>query len=116
MPARQTDLASLVTDFATRLAAAVEAATTERVRAAILSGLDGGSVRRGPGRPRKNPVALGILSTPPRRKRPKQFCPVPGCKNVAAPVFGMVCSKHKDIPKAKIKQYRDARKAKQKRA
>jgi hypothetical protein len=37
--------------------------------------------------------------------------PVPGCKNVAAPIYGMVCSEHKDVPKAKIKQYRAARKA-----
>jgi hypothetical protein len=36
---------------------------------------------------------------------------VPGCKNTAAPVFGMVCGKHKDMPKAKIKKYREARKA-----
>ena len=47
----------------------------------------------------------------PRKKRAKQLCPVPGCKNPAAPVFGMVCSKHKDIPKAKIKEYREARRA-----
>jgi hypothetical protein len=47
-----------------------------------------------------------------RKKPPKQFCPVPGCKNPAAPVFGMVCAKHKDVAKAKIKKYREARKAK----
>jgi hypothetical protein len=46
------------------------------------------------------------------KKPPKQFCPVPGCKNPAAPVFGMVCAKHKDVAKAKIKKYREARKAK----
>ena len=43
---------------------------------------------------------------------PRQFCPVPGCKNPAAPVFGMVCAKHKDVAKSKIKKYREARKAK----
>jgi hypothetical protein len=37
---------------------------------------------------------------------------VPGCKNRAAPIFGMVCSKHKDVSKAKIKEYREARRAK----
>jgi hypothetical protein len=47
-----------------------------------------------------------------RRKGPKQLCPVPGCKNPAAPVFGMVCSKHKDLPKTKINAYREARRAK----
>jgi hypothetical protein len=44
-----------------------------------------------------------------RRKPPRQLCPAPGCKNPAAPVFGMVCAKHKDVPKAKIKEYREAR-------
>jgi len=47
-----------------------------------------------------------------RRKGPIQLCPVPGCPNRAAPVFGMVCSKHKDLPKASIKKYREARRAK----
>jgi hypothetical protein len=28
----------------------------------------------------------------------------------------MVCAKHKDVPKAKIKQYREARKAKKAKA
>ena len=28
---------------------------------------------------------------------------------MAAPVFGMVCSAHRDLPKAKIKEYREAR-------
>jgi hypothetical protein len=37
---------------------------------------------------------------------------VPYCRNAAAPVFGMVCAKHKDVPKATIKKYREARKAK----
>ena len=55
---------------------------------------------------------MGTLGKKPRRKGPKQLCPVPGCKNPAAPVFGMVCAKHKDIPKAQIKKYREARRAK----
>jgi hypothetical protein len=37
---------------------------------------------------------------------------VPGCKNPAAPIFGMVCAKHKNVAKAKIKKFRAARKAK----
>jgi hypothetical protein len=47
-----------------------------------------------------------------RKKLPRQLCPVPGCTNPAAPVFGMVCAKHKDVAKSKIKKYREARKAK----
>jgi len=36
---------------------------------------------------------------------------VPGCKNPAAPVFGMVCKEHKNVAKAKIRKYREARRA-----
>jgi hypothetical protein len=35
-----------------------------------------------------------------KAKRPPLACPVPGCKNKAAPVFGMMCRDHKDLPKA----------------
>jgi hypothetical protein len=45
----------------------------------------------------------------PRRKAPKQLCPVPRCKGLAAPIFGMVCTRHKDVPKTKIRKYREAR-------
>jgi hypothetical protein len=38
---------------------------------------------------------------------------VPGCKNPAAPVFGMVCAKHRNVAKAKIRKYREARRAKE---
>src|SRR4051812_24116176 len=51
-----------------------------------------------------------------RKKAPIQLCPVPGCTNRAAPVFGMVCSKHKDLPKSEIRKFREARRAKQDRA
>jgi hypothetical protein len=110
---RPIDIRSLVQNFVTSLVAAVEQTTTQRIQAALMSGVNGGAVRRGPGRPPKNPLfaapALAPVSRPGKR-RPKQLCPVPGCKNPAAPVFGMVCAKHKDIPKSKIKEYRDARK------
>jgi hypothetical protein len=100
------DIRSLIEDFADQLAAAVESQAMERARAAVESAL---GVRR-PGRPATlSPVAFGAKA---RKKPPKQFCPVPGCKNAAAPVFGMVCAKHKDVAKTKIKKYREARKAK----
>jgi hypothetical protein len=109
---------SLIEDFANQLAALVESQALDHARAAIESAL---GVRR-PGRPPKTAprVLTAELGTMPgkvarravRKKPPKQFCPVPGCKNVAAPVFGMVCAEHKDVAKAKIKQYREARKAK----
>jgi hypothetical protein len=100
------EIRSLVENFTNQLAALVEGQALDRVRAAVESAL---GVRR-PGRPAKiSPIAIGKKA---RKKPPKQFCPVPGCKNPAAPVFGMVCAKHKDVAKAKIKKYREARKAK----
>lgn len=47
----------------------------------------------------------------PRRKAPIQLCPSPRCRKPAAPVFGMLCSNHKDAPKRTVKQWRDARRA-----
>jgi hypothetical protein len=107
-----TDLSRLVTEFSARIVSFVESTTRERIQTVLAGAFPVG--KRGPGRPPKNallegpvPLALGV----PRKKAPKQLCPVPGCKNPAAPVFGMVCSDHKNVPKAKIKKYREARKA-----
>jgi hypothetical protein len=103
----QATISSLTEAFARQLASVVEQAAAARIQTAILEGL-GSS--RGPGRPRKDGIAgLGLPIA--RKKAPKQLCPVPGCKNAAAPVFGMVCAKHKDVPKAKIKKYREDRRA-----
>ena len=100
------DIHSLVENFTNQLTALVEGQALDRARAAVESAL---GVRR-PGRPAKmSPIAIGGTR---RKKAPRQFCPVPGCKNPAAPVFGMVCAKHKDVAKTKIKRYREARKAK----
>jgi hypothetical protein len=93
------DLRELVSGFTDTLTKFVEAQVIERARTAIDSALGANGVR-----PRA------------RRKGPIQLCPVPGCKNRAAPVFGMVCSEHKGLPKAKIKKYRDARRKKQVKA
>jgi hypothetical protein len=46
-----------------------------------------------------------------RRKGPIQLCPVPRCKERAAPVFGMLCAKHKSTPKKLVAKYRAARRA-----
>jgi hypothetical protein len=100
---------AMVEAFARQIAAAVEASMVGRVQAALGSAF-GASPKRGPGRPPK--LALARALAAPKKTRPKQLCPVPGCKNPAAPVFGMVCAKHKDVAKAKIKKYRAARKAK----
>jgi hypothetical protein len=57
----------------------------------------------------KSKTASPVSKT--RKKGPIQLCPVPKCTNRAAPVFGMVCVKHKGLPKAQIKKYREARRA-----
>ena len=113
------NIQSIVDDFANQLSALIEAQVIERARATVAAAL-GTQAKRGPGRPPKL-AKLVELAVPagvtngrrkPRKKAPPQLCPVPGCKNRAAPIFGMVCSDHKDVPKAKIKAYREARRAK----
>jgi hypothetical protein len=97
---------SLIEGFTNQLTAILESQAMERARLAVESAF---GVKR-PGRPPKtSPTTAGKK---PRKKAPVQFCPVPGCRNPAAPVFGMVCAKHKDVPKTKIKKYREARRAK----
>ena len=91
------DIRSLVEDFSARLGYLVEQRVLERARAVIDGAL------------RPNGTAPGRR---PRKKPPLQLCPVPGCKNPAAPVFGMVCGEHKGLAKAKIRKYREARRAK----
>jgi len=114
-------IADIVSQFVDQLSVAMEQEAVSRAREAVLAAIGGraggggrgrgrpaavAEVRRGPGRPPGRP----------RKKPPIQLCPVPGCSNRAAPVFGMVCSKHKDVPKAKIKKYREARRAKKAKA
>jgi hypothetical protein len=102
------NITALIENFARQLVAATEAAAAQRIQSA-LAGAFGAPQKRGPGRPKH---AVAAAAKPAKKSRPKQLCPVPGCKNPAAPVFGMVCSKHKDLPKAKIKKFREDRKAK----
>ncbi len=97
---------SLIEEFATRLAAVVEQETIARARTSIESAF--GARRAG----RSANIVPLTGGSRPRRKGPRQLCPVPGCKSPAAPVFGMVCAKHKDVAKTKIKQYREQRRAK----
>jgi hypothetical protein len=108
------DIAAAVAAFAQSLSNLIEKQVMERARTAVLEAF-GGTPRRGPGRPAKAAAPLGAAISPKkkmRKKAPLQLCPVPGCKNPAAPVFGMVCAKHKDLPKGKIKKFREARRAK----
>jgi|SRR5882724_4545004 len=112
----------IVGQFVGQLSALIEQDAVSRARATILSAFSGESGvgptgKRGRGRPPGRPPAATMLAIAggavrKRRKAPIQLCPVPGCTNRAAPVFGMVCSKHKDLPKLEIRKYREARRAK----
>ena len=110
MPNTDPNIAAQIEAFTNQLVAAVEAAAAQRIQAA-LAGAFGAPQKRGPGRPPKHlapmaPIPLASVPTPARKK---QLCPVPGCTNPAAPVFGMVCKEHKNVAKSKIKKYRQAR-------
>jgi hypothetical protein len=111
------EIQSVIQKFTTQLTALLDGKALERARAAVLAAL-GGSERVAASRgrsPKAKPVQVAATKAPTktvRRKAPKQFCPVPGCKNPAAPVFGMVCANHKGVAKSKIRKYREARRAK----
>src|ERR1017187_3983938 len=98
---------ALIQDFVRRVVAAVDASVVQRLQTAI-AGAFGAPQKRGPGRPAKQPVVA--TRSAGKKTRPKQLCPVPGCKNVAAPIFGMVCKDHKNVAKSKIAKYRAERK------
>jgi hypothetical protein len=100
-----TDIRSMVEAFVNQIAAAVAADSMRRVREAVAASF---------GEPAAAPrrlTTVPLIPPAPVKHRPKQLCPVPGCTGVAAPVFGMVCAKHKDMPKAKIKEFRAQRRA-----
>jgi hypothetical protein len=112
MPSTDPNIAAQIESFTRQLTATVEAAVAHRIQAA-LAGAFGIPQKRGPGRPPKHPATTAHLASAfvPAPARKKQLCPVPGCKNPAAPVFGMVCREHKNVAKSKIRKYREARRA-----
>lgn len=95
----------LTADFVARLTAAVEA----HVKAFAIEALNHST-------PTQNGTVLRPSTPGHRRKAPLQLCPVPRCRNAAAPVYGMVCAKHKDVPKRQIAKYREARRARKAKA
>ena len=112
MPNTDPNITALIEAFTNQIVATVEAAVAQRIQA-VLAGAFGTPEKRGPGRPPKH-LATTAHFTPssvPAPARKKQLCPVPGCKNPAAPVFGMVCKEYKNVAKAKIRKYREARRA-----
>ncbi len=109
MPNTDPNITAQIETFTQQLVATVEAAVAQRIQAA-LAGAFGVPQKRGPGRPPKQAVThVAVKRTAERKKPPKQLCPVPGCKNPAAPIFGMVCKEHKNVAKSKIKKYREER-------
>jgi len=112
MPSTDPNTAALIEAFTNQLVATVEAAAAQRIQAALAGAL-GVPQKRGPGRPPKHlaPTAPLTLASVPAPARKKQLCPVPGCKNPAAPVFGMVCKEHKNVARTKIRKYREERRA-----
>ena len=84
----------IIVDFAHKLAAVVERFTVGRIEAAVRAS---GNALQG----RRGRAAGG------GRARGKTLCYYPGCKNVAAPRFGMFCAAlHKDIAKTEKEKYR----------
>ena len=61
-------------------------------------------------------VAISMVEPPKvRRKHVLQLCPSPGCKRAAAPAFAMLCAAHKSAPKATVRAWRAARRARKAR-
>ena len=104
----QSEITTLIESFASQLIAVTETAAAERIQATLADAF-GAAQMRGPGRPTQLST---IVTAKAKKGRPKQLCPVPDCHNPAAPVFGMVCAAHKNVSTAKIKKYREERKAK----
>lgn len=86
---------SLIKEFTGKITRVAEQACVQR----MLASVEGKTVT--PGR-----------TTNGRKKGPIQLCPVPKCRNRAAPVYGMVCAEHKGLPKRQIAKYREARRRK----
>jgi len=98
---RNTDPTSLITPilarFAAEMASTVERFTSERIEQAVKRAFLTGAPVRTPSFRRG-------------RKRPTVHCYYPGCKNVAAPRFGMFCAaEHKGISKREKAQHREKR-------
>jgi hypothetical protein len=94
----------------------------ERALEAVRSVASSQPFKRGPGRPPKKPEFfmaydegkrswVGEVGESPKPRKPRKivYCPMPGCKGVAAPIFGMACAKHKDVPRKKIARHFEER-------
>jgi hypothetical protein len=96
-------LKPLLEQFARDIASAVEQATLDRV----LGLLNGAA-------PAARKTGTAPLIAAPPRKREMANCYYPGCKNIAAPRFGMFCAAlHKNLPKTEKEKYRAQHQASQ---
>lgn len=102
------EIQTIVSQFIVDLTSVIESSVRGRVLSAF-----GGAPQNGVAKRRVVPVAQAMpVTRMKRRKGPIQLCPAPGCKERAAPVFGMLCKKHKGTPKKVVAKWRTARKAK----
>ena len=91
----QDELRPVIDRFVVQLARIVEKHAQQELRRRVLDEVRGRYGARG-GRPRRAPVR----------------CYFPGCKNLAAPRFGMFCAaEHKNLPAAAKARYRAQREA-----
>ncbi len=95
---------SLVAEFAGRIERAASEACVQRMLASV-TGRRGGQAQRS---------SAPARTSNGKRKGPIQLCPIPRCKNRAAPVFGMLCADHQNTPKKLVAKYRELRRAKAK--
>ena len=90
----QTHLHPLVSQFATKVADFIELHSMTRAKHAVLAAL-GDARWPAAAEQRKVPRGPKGVKLKQRKKLPLQLCPVLGCKNAAAPVYGMVCADHR---------------------
>lgn len=112
-----------ITQLTSKFIADVHAYITEAANTALLDSFARIAPKQ-PERPtqqQKKPAPKKAASaSPPTKKtrvdgRPAQMCPVPKCRNRAAPVFGMLCTQHKNTSKKLVAKYREARRKAQKK-
>ena len=99
---------ALLKQLETEIALATEEAVRKAVNV-LLSHL-GGDAFSAHGR-RTGYTTIEPSNSSIRKTRRPFLCLRNGCKNVGAPIYGMVCTEHKDTPKAEIRKLRAARKA-----
>jgi len=113
MPNTDPNITAQIETFTQQLVATVEAAVAQRIQAGPCWCLWRSAEARAWPATKAGCGACGTCGGGEiggkGRSHRSSFVPVPGCKNVAAPIFGMVCKDHKKVAKSKIKKYREER-------